>query len=56
MSVSQDEMWDRYYLRRLRQTQKIPELRENPLLAYDIAHDEDLDDDNFEALLEVFRA
>lgn len=55
MSVTEEEKWDRYYMRRLRQTQKVPELKDNPILAFDIAHDDGLDDDNFEALLEVFK-
>lgn len=55
MSEAEQVQWDRYYQRRLRATQRVPELRDNPLLAFDIAHDDDLDDDNFDALLEVFR-
>jgi hypothetical protein len=53
--TTEQQMWDRYFLRRLKQTQKVPELKENPMLAFDIAHDEDLDDDNFDALMDVFR-
>lgn len=55
MSTSEEVQWDRYYMRRLKQTQSIPELKDNPMLAFDIAHDDDLDDDAFEDLLEVFR-
>jgi hypothetical protein len=55
VSTSEQQMWDRYYMRRLADTQRVPELRDNPMLAFDIAHDDDLDDDAFDDLLEVFR-
>ena len=52
---SPEEARERWYLRRLRETEDVEFLASNPLLAFDIAHDDSLSDQHFDELLEAFK-
>lgn len=54
-NLSPEEIRERWYLRRLRETEDVEFLASNPMLAFDIAHDDGLSDQHFDELLAAFK-